>query len=669
MNQQNSNHGRDQNIINQPGIVNIQGERRLDRPRNQQILLQNVKGDVEKLLSQALLNADLINLSKQAQPEKVRRSQNIKIFSPPSEPLPPDGSILEVFKQSDIKGKLLLLGEPGSGKTITMLDLAQRLIQEAEADVNYPIPVLFNLSSWTNPHQPIKDWLVKELELNYNWGKDIGKKWLEDKQLLPLLDGLDEVKLKHQASCVRAINRWMKSESGAQYLVVCSRREEYEKVVLGHWEAETQEEEADNPQKETRLNLNGAILLKPLTDEQIHQYLASINFVELWQVLQRKGAVNNTNTSMREPNFLELIRTPLFLYIVAFILRNNDKNHSEVRPNLLAINTQRQQLFDAYCDVAMKRILVTPEQEEEGIESRTYGKRKPPNENQTRKWLVYLAQQLQRESQTEFLIEKMQPYWLKTGKQKNLYSLYSLSIALIVGLIVGISYVILGIIYGQIFGWIFGLIIGLIFVGLIYGLKDELEQIILIETFTWSFRNVKEYVFINLSKGLIIGLSDLLIIPLIFGLIIGLISGHVLASGLGSVLGNVLLKGLITSEVNIKTRPNQGISKAAKNSFILILISGVIGMLIHLSIAYLGYGMSLGLLLGLRIGLVSVIQHITLRLTIYQTGSIPWNYARFLDYCTERNLLQRVGGRYRFIHKLLQDHFAEMVIDTTVNRE
>ncbi|MBN3907091.1 MAG: hypothetical protein HWQ35_11165 [Nostoc sp. NMS1] len=54
------------------------------------------------------------------------------------------------------------------------------------------------------------------------------------------------------------------------------------------------------------------------------------------------------------------------------------------------------------------------------------------------------------------------------------------------------------------------------------------------------------------------------------------------------------------------------------------------------------------------------IQHFSLRLVLYFNGYIPWNYARFLDYCTERMLLQRVGGRYRFIHKLLQDHFAQM---------
>ncbi|UBF25004.1 hypothetical protein K9N68_25700 [Kovacikia minuta CCNUW1] len=38
----------------------------------------------------------------------------------------------------------------------------------------------------------------------------------------------------------------------------------------------------------------------------------------------------------------------------------------------------------------------------------------------------------------------------------------------------------------------------------------------------------------------------------------------------------------------------------------------------------------------------------------------PSNDVRFLDYCTEPLLLQRIGGRDRFIHKLLQDHFAEM---------
>ena len=71
-------------------------------------------------------------------------------------------------------------------------------------------------------------------------------------------------------------------------------------------------------------------------------------------------------------------------------------------------------------------------------------------------------------------------------------------------------------------------------------------------------------------------------------------------------------------------------------------------------------GMLAGLFFGLTQAGIACIQHFTLRLILYRNGYIPWNYASFLDYCTERGLLQRVGGRYRFIHRLLQKHFEEM---------
>ncbi len=50
----------------------------------------------------------------------------------------------------------------------------------------------------------------------------------------------------------------------------------------------------------------------------------------------------------------------------------------------------------------------------------------------------------------------------------------------------------------------------------------------------------------------------------------------------------------------------------------------------------------------------------SLRIVLYLNGYAPWNYARFLDYATDRLFLQRVGGGYRFIHRLLQEHFAQM---------
>jgi predicted lipid-binding transport protein (Tim44 family) len=94
------------------------------------------------------------------------------------------------------------------------------------------------------------------------------------------------------------------------------------------------------------------------------------------------------------------------------------------------------------------------------------------------------------------------------------------------------------------------------------------------------------------------------------------------------------------------------------------LIVGLIGALI----VGLFVGLIGGLFYGPFIGLIAVIfgggkdciQHLTLRLILYAHGYIPWNYARFLDYATERIFLQKVGGGYIFIHRLLLEHFAQM---------
>ena len=50
---------------------------------------------------------------------------------------------------------------------------------------------------------------------------------------------------------------------------------------------------------------------------------------------------------------------------------------------------------------------------------------------------------------------------------------------------------------------------------------------------------------------------------------------------------------------------------------------------------------------------------------LYRLGDAPWNYARFLDYATERLFLQKVGGGYIFIHRMLLEHFAQMDLAET----
>ncbi|MEO1186236.1 MAG: hypothetical protein AAFX46_16840, partial [Cyanobacteria bacterium J06636_27] len=76
-------------------------------------------------------------------------------------------------------------------------------------------------------------------------------------------------------------------------------------------------------------------------------------------------------------------------------------------------------------------------------------------------------------------------------------------------------------------------------------------------------------------------------------------------------------------------------------------------------------GILLGLLIGINSGGLFIIQHSTLRIFLWSSGYIPWNYTEFLDYCTNRLFLQRVGGSYRFIHDFLRQHFAKKYTESS----
>lgn len=61
----------------------------------------------------------------------------------------------------------------------------------------------------------------------------------------------------------------------------------------------------------------------------------------------------------------------------------------------------------------------------------------------------------------------------------------------------------------------------------------------------------------------------------------------------------------------------------------------------------------------LRYGGAAVIKHYILRLLLRFRCHTPWNFAAALDEAVSRTLMTRVGGGYRFYHRLLQEHFAE----------
>ena len=63
-----------------------------------------------------------------------------------------------------------------------------------------------------------------------------------------------------------------------------------------------------------------------------------------------------------------------------------------------------------------------------------------------------------------------------------------------------------------------------------------------------------------------------------------------------------------------------------------------------------------GLFLG---GGRALAQHVALRTVLWLNRLAPRDLAAFLDFAAERLLVQRVGGGYVFVHRLLQEHFAD----------
>jgi predicted NACHT family NTPase len=107
----------------------------------------------------------LIALGKEwAEAEESPWEQIIELPDQTSRPLP-SGRPIEAF--DEVGRSLLILGAPGSGKTITLLELTRDLIQRAEPDPSQPIPVVFLLSSWAEKRQPLLDWLTEELSTKY----------------------------------------------------------------------------------------------------------------------------------------------------------------------------------------------------------------------------------------------------------------------------------------------------------------------------------------------------------------------------------------------------------------------------------------------------------------------------------------------------------------------
>lgn len=182
-----------------------------------------------------------------------------------------------------------------------------------------------------------------------------------------------------------------------------------------------------------------------------------------------------------------------------------------------------------------------------------------------------------------------------------------------------------------------GLSVGLsywLLLGLYQGAKQEHLEDQNRSEFNQGIRqSLRNGILISLISAVIIALMDILSYGLIAVLILGLVDvlSHMLGFELVSRLSDAL------SHV-LGTDLSYGLSVG-----LIVLVTGTIVM----------WALSGG---------PTVLRHYVIRWLLARHRTFPWRAQAFLDDATTRILLRRVGGGYSFIHRRLQDYFAETAV-------
>ncbi len=525
------------------------------------------------VLEQSLQGAALITLGLQTKLEGTTQAAQLvfRHLNQTERVLPLGTSIEQVYAQAG--GELLILGEPGAGKSTLLLHLAQQLLVHAERDEHQLLPVILNLSSWAQKRQPLREWLVEELFTSYRVPRKLGQQWVQSGQFLLLLDGLDEVAVSARGACIDAINAYRRDHLVP--LVVCSRTTEY-------------------LAQQRRLMLQSAVVVQPLTEEQIDDYLGSAG-----SALSAVRAVLQKNTVLRE-----LATSPLMLNILTLVYHGTPVY---ALPESGSQEEQQRQVFTSYV-------------------TRMLSSNTPPQSTHPQhmlKRLTWLARQMQQHGQTTFYLEQLQPSWLSGKWTQWAYDWLAVRLP---GVFIGLLCIsiILSLIWASPFDPNFSLFV--LPCGLLGHLLSGREAT---QRSAMSRENARNTPWQRLPRAIRTGLG--------YGLVAGSVSWLLLGLdvGIGSGLFFGLFFGLFQmflGKINTAKIPSQTSSPRIRNGLVLGLAFGLfaglfLGLLDLFNGLFFGLlaGLFSGVFLGLGGGFISVLL-LGKSTTVQPTDQLIWSW-------------------------------------------
>jgi hypothetical protein len=579
------------------------------------------------------------------------------------EPEPVSGKIADdiiaAFESS--KRRLLIVGEPGSGKTMAAYSLIEYL-DETEGAAGR-IPLLVNLSAW-EAQENFEAFLVDYLCSSVGYEvreRAVASAFISSDRYNLVLDGLDEIPAALRAHFSERLDDFVRRLPGEVGVVVTCRTQEYEELLSAHF---------------TGLGLVQAVEILHLTSEQLDSALTELAKFdeEDWEAFLSQ---RHLTACQRARNVLS---NPLFLNLAVA---------GRLRPHQLLECDEAQEVRDLVLDGYLNRTLA---------DQRHYA---PADAGRYLSWIARFLNGvvvspfgLNTTDATVFDLADLTP-----PDPPRRYRLFGGAIlGLLVGLVSGLVYAlvvprrlaegafaVMGLGLGLPSGLVFGLV-GEQALGLGFG-PFKRSAVSSRLTLVWPSTRRQLLDFLRRAgRGLGVGLVVGLVLALGFGLGLWLLSG-LLASGLfvglvlalfvGLVLGLVLGLGsglLETRSVLITSRTPEEARSRSLIAALTWLASGLVGgLLVGLGLWLLsgpvfglawllgiglGFGLFVGLVLALNNGGWFVLLQKVAHRRLARAGNLPPRPYDFLEWGVERQLFRRVGGGVRFRHNLIQQHLA-----------
>ncbi|MFC7530219.1 hypothetical protein [Actinoplanes sp. GCM10030250] len=169
--------------------------------------------------------------------------------------------------------RMVLLGEPGAGKTVVGLMLTLGLLKVRAA--GGPVPFFLSISSWDPVVQSMDDWLIRSIAESYYGGnQETARRLLQSGMIVPILDGLDEIPDSSRRHAIGEINRAVRH---SRPVVVTCRLNEYRELIVD-----------GSP----TLSQAPVLAVQPITLDDLIRYYAQLRWppgVSWSRVFQRMG--------------------------------------------------------------------------------------------------------------------------------------------------------------------------------------------------------------------------------------------------------------------------------------------------------------------------------------------------------------------------------------------